>query len=164
MKLSPRIAEMLKAQIQRELNACFVYNTVAGWAAREGLLGASAFFKHQAEEEYEHFRRIADYLDQMNVEYQVGPVSPPEVSVSSLEEALRLGLSMEEENTRALLAIVQAAHEEQDWTTFQWMQWFVEEQREEEDTFRTLLDRLRLAGPATLLIDAEMAQKAKEED
>ena len=129
----------LNEQIFSEANVSRLYLAVSLWAKSKGLNGVAAFFKSQHEDEEEHMHKLEDYIISTGgrVKFQALP-APPE-NFTSVAEVLKM--SLETEN-----GLVDAFLREQDYSTFNFLQWYVAEQHEEEQLFRTLIEKAELIG------------------
>ncbi len=144
--VSKRMEEALNKQIVREAYASFLYLAMASWCDKEGLSGCAGFFYRQSDEERMHMLKIFHYLNEMD-RFAVTPaVAQPPLEFASVREVFEQTLAHEKEVTRAIYELVEVAREEKDHATYQFLQWYVEEQREEEALMRTILDRIKIIG------------------
>lgn len=144
-RLSENMRVMLEDQVRHELRNSMIYEQVRAWCEYEGFNNCGEFFKKQAEEEREHFQKIFDYVMDKNDVLNLAPFAFDGVAVKFGEGALRdmFELSMETElgTTIALDAIYKAALESGDFMTSHFALEMVHIQREEENTFQSILDR-----------------------
>jgi ferritin len=139
MHITGKMTEGLNAQIGREYSASLQYLAMAAWFEAQGLKGLSGFFHKQAEEESGHGLKIVKYLGEVGGEVSIPEIPKPRADYDSVQSLLADFLKMEEEVTRAIYALVELAQKEKDHSAYQFLQWYVEEQREEVASAHELL-------------------------
>jgi ferritin len=142
----------LNAQIGREFSASMQYVSMAAWFAEKGLGGFAEFFHKQAAEETEHGLKIVRYLGDVGGTVEIPEIARPRSDYATVEDALRHFVEMEEEVTRAIYALVELAQSEKDHSGNHFLQWYVEEQREEVTSARTLLEKAQRFGEERMLL------------
>lgn len=142
-KLSDKMVDELNAQLGRELSAANQYLAMAIHLDARSLKELSGFFYRQSEEERAHAMKFVHYLLQADATPVVPAIPEPLADFESIEKIAQMGLDREQEVTRCIHALVDLALSEKDHTTNHFLQWFVEEQLEEEATFTELLDVVR---------------------
>lgn len=157
MQIGSRVTDSLNAQIGREFFASLQYVAMAAWFEEQGLPGFAKFFFKQAGEENGHALKIVKYIAEVDGKVAIPTIAEPRREWGSIQEVLRAFLEAEEDVTRRIWALVELAQAEKDLSTFQFLQWFIEEQREEESSARSLLDRAkRLGEERAALLDATL--------
>ncbi len=168
--ISKTMEEALNNQIRLEAYASQYYLAMASWCDKEGLEGAAEFLHFQSVEEKEHMMKIFHYLSEVDG-FAVTPAIPqPPLEFDSVQEVFRLVYDHERKVTQSINDLVAICYKENDYNTLNFLQWYVEEQREEENQARTILDRIKLignGGQSLYFIDKEMkkflaAAQAKE--
>ncbi|NND07952.1 MAG: ferritin [Saprospiraceae bacterium] len=157
--LKENVEKALNNQIAMEGNASFFYLSMASWCEQQGLEGSSEFFYRQAEEEHEHMMRIFRYVLEMDGKAASPAISKAPDDFASIQDIFSDVYQHEQKVTQSINELVNLSAEENDHTTYQFLQWFVVEQREEETLIRSILDRLKLigSGPQSLyFIDKEI--------
>lgn len=139
-KLSDKMVTELNAQLGRELSAANQYLAMAIYLDERSLKELSSFFYRQADEERAHAMRFLHYLLNADAKPVVPAIPEPVGDFESIEQIAEMGLNQEREVTRCIHELVDLALSEKDHTTNHFLQWFVEEQLEEEATFSELLD------------------------
>ncbi|MBK9257009.1 MAG: ferritin [Saprospiraceae bacterium] len=145
--LSPKIINALNNQISYEAYASSFYLALAYWCDEQALVGCKNFFLRQSDEERMHMLKIYEYMSESGVKPISPAVEQPPLEYNSIEEAFKKVFEQERKVTAAIHNIVQISNEEHDFSTLNFMQWYVEEQREEEAAIRTILDRIKVIGP-----------------
>ncbi len=159
---SEEVFRALNEQLNAELRNAYLYLAMAGFFAEKGLSGFSHFFRVQAREELGHAMKIYDYILDRGGKVVLSNVSAPKQSWDSVLSAVSDFVRSEEENTRRIWRLVDVARGEGDKATEVFLNWFVEEQVEEEKLAQDLLAKVKLVGdnPAALLaLDRELARR-----
>lgn len=161
--LSKKMAEQLNAQLNFEFFSSNLYLQMSSWCAVNGYEGSANFLKAQALEEQMHMQKIFDYINEADSMAVLGQIDAPETEFKSLHEIFKSALGHEKLVTSRINDLVATAWEEKDFSTFNFLQWFVSEQHEEEDSFRGILDKFELAGTdgnSLFLIDRDLGDMA----
>lgn len=153
MKISSRMTKALNEQIAMEANASNYYLSVASWCEITGYDGSSKFFYDQADEERQHMLKFVHYLNDIGVTAIIPQVKQPPKTFKSLESIFKAALSNEQAVTKAIHKMTELAQKESDHSTFTFLQWFVNEQVEEEKLFETILQKFDLIGRDKLAIN-----------
>ena len=151
-RLSEKMTSELNAQMGRELSASNQYLAMAIYLDDKSLSDLASFYYRQAEEERQHALKFMHYVLDADAMPVVSEVPKPKCDFESVEEIAEMSLNMEREVTACIHGLVDVAMEERDHSTNRFLQWFVEEQIEEETTFNRLLDVTR-QSTNLLLID-----------
>lgn len=157
--LKENIEKALNDQIAMEGNASFFYLSMASWCEQQGLEGSSEFFYRQATEEHEHMMRIFRYILEMDGKAISPAIKKAPEEFKSIQDIFDDVYHHEKKVTQSINNLVDLSAKENDHTTYQFLQWFVAEQREEETLIRSILDKLKLigSGPQSLyFIDKEI--------
>ncbi len=158
-KLSSKMVEELNAQLGRELSAANQYLAMAIHLDQRSLKELANFFYLQADEEREHAMKFLQYLLHANDKPVIPAIPEPVAEFESIEQITEMGLAQEQEVTRCIHELVDLALSEKDHTTNRFLQWFVEEQLEEEATFNELLDVVRQSENLLLVEQYVFRQK-----
>jgi ferritin len=145
-RLSKTIEEALNQQMTTEAHAAQIYLSYAAWADRQGCGGIANFLFRHAHEERNHMMKIVEYILKRGGEVKVVAIPAPPENPKSINSMFEKVFSHEVDNTAAIYKVAKLAHTEEDWATWNFMQWFVKEQIEEETLAMELLDRMKIAG------------------
>ncbi len=159
--ISKKMENALNDQIGLEGYASFLYLSMASWCEREGLEGCARFLYRQSDEERMHMLRIFRYINEVDGHALSPSIAQPALEFDSVQSLFKQVYEHEQKVTRAINTLVALSYEEKDHTTLSFLQWYVNEQREEEALMRGILDRIRLIGegPRSLYyIDKEVDQ------
>jgi ferritin len=161
--LSKKLAKKLNDQINFEYYSSNVYLQMSAWAEYNALPGTAAFLKTHAAEELAHMHRIFKYVNETGSLALVGKLDAPPTEFKSIAEVFNEILAHEKLVTKKINEITAIAWEEKDFATFNFLQWFVDEQHEEETLVKGIVDKINLIGSdkrALFLIDRELARMA----
>jgi ferritin len=165
--INKKIEDAINQQIANEAYASSSYLSMASWCEITGLRGAAAFFYQQSDEERVHMLKMFKYINEAGGHSIVPVIKEPPATYKSIDAAFEIALKQEQEVTKQINKLVDLSLETKDYASFHFLQWFVEEQLEEERLFRTILDVIKLgvADPrcSLLLIDNEIAKIRGEE-
>lgn len=145
--LSKTIQEALNGQIAMEAKSSQAYLAMASWAEiQPGLDGVTEFFYQQSNEEREHMLKLIRYINERGGFGMVPSLEQPTVTFRSLQKVFEEFLKHEIEVSQSINELVGMALDERDFSTHNFLQWYVSEQIEEERLARTLNDKLELVG------------------
>lgn len=144
--LSSEMTAGLNKQIGLEAFASSYYLSVASWCDLQGFEGAAEFFFAQSDEERQHMLKVLHFVNEAGGEARVPQIDQPPYEFHSLKQAFEDSLAHEVRVTKAIHALTDLCLSEKDFTTFSFLQWFINEQHEEENLFRTIIDKIHLAG------------------
>jgi ferritin len=146
-RLSEKITTILNEQIKNELDSSQIYRAMSCWLDDQGWVEAAQYYFKSAQEELTHQDKIYEYLFDRNVKPKVPVCSEVEQEFKDIREILEKSLEHEIKVTKEWETIANLAKEEGDNTTYNFSQWFVNEQTEEEKKFRDLLFKLNHEMP-----------------
>ncbi len=150
--LSEKMLNILNEQVSKEAYASHLYLAMASWADVQGFEGISAWFYAQAEEERVHMLKFIHYINERGGHAIVPVIEQPPKDFKGVKEIFDASLEHEQMVTAAINNIVSLALEEKDYTTNNWIQWFVDEQLEEETSVQAIIDKLNILGDHNLYI------------
>ncbi|MGV3696216.1 ferritin [Flavobacterium sp.] len=145
-RLSDTLTQALNAQMTKEAHASQIYLSYATWADSEGFGGISNFLFRHAAEERNHMMKILEFILKRGARAKVTEIPAPPADPTSVNNCFEKVFEHEVDNTKAIYSILKLASEEEDWVTWNFMQWFVSEQEEEETLAMELLDKIKICG------------------
>ncbi len=146
------IEDICNRQIEREAYSSMLYLAMASWAENEGLKGVSGWLYAQSDEERLHMLKFVKFVNERGGKALIPALKQPPVKFKSVFEVFDETLKHEQFITNSINEIVHIALEEKDFTTHNWVQWFVTEQTEEEASVMEIIDRLKLATDKNLYL------------
>ena len=150
----------LNEHLALEFRAAHEYLAMSIWLAEHDLPGFAKWMAQQSADERLHAQRIIDHLVERDQKVKLPPISAPQMDWKSAEALCAHVMKNEQEVTSSINDLCAAAEKAKDRPAIVMLQWFVNEQMEEEAAARALLGRIRLAGNTgvgLLMIDQELA-------
>ncbi len=144
--LSNAMTDRLNKQISLEQYSSNLYLQMSAWCDHQGYTGSAAFLKEHAAEELTHMHKLFDYVSETGALAVLGALKAPPAKYKSLAEVFKITYEHELGITKSINALVASALAEQDFSTFQFLQWYVSEQHEEERLFKSILDKIEIIG------------------
>ncbi len=156
------LQEALNKQLNRELRNAYLYLAISAFFEEKGLSGFAHYFRLQAKEELGHAMRIYKFLSDRSWKIELYDIPAPSKNWEKPIDAIREFVEAEKSNTRSIWELVDIARRIGDKATEQFLQWFVEEQVEEEKSALDLYTKLEMSGDnisALLVLDQLLAQR-----
>ena len=144
--LTPAMIDRLNSQIRLEQYSSNLYMQMSAWCDHQGYTASATFLREHAGEELLHMHKLFDYVCETGALAVLGTVDAPPTSYKSLGEVFEVTYKHELGITSAINQLVASALAEQDFSTFQFLQWYVSEQHEEERLFKSILDKISVIG------------------
>jgi bacterioferritin B len=138
--LSERFVDALNEQIAREFAAAHQYVGIGTHYAAQTFPQLSAFFYEQAEEEREHAMKMVTYMVDRDANVHFGAIEEPRADFPDHVAPIRHALEQEKRVTVQINGLFEIARETRDYQSEQFLQWFLEEQVEEEAAMSDLLE------------------------
>lgn len=163
--LSQNIVKYLNDQLNLEFYSSNVYLQMSAWADNNGFPGAAKFLKAHATEEMEHMRRLFTYLNETGSLAEIYAIEAPAAQYDSLKVLFEIVLEHEKYVTSKINELVEVTFAAKDYSSFNFLQWYVAEQHEEEFLFNSILDKFKLLGEdgkSLYYIDKDLEKLADE--
>ncbi|MBI4977334.1 MAG: ferritin [Spirochaetes bacterium] len=162
MVISTKIEEALNRQINAELYSAYLYLAMASYFESHTFKGFAHWNAKQFGEEQGHAMRIYKYIFDRGGRVSLDAIAAPQKEWKSPLDAFSMAYDHEQKVTGMIHSLVELARAEKDTATERFLDWFVNEQVEEEDHARTIVDKLTLAKEnlgALFMIDAELGRR-----
>ncbi len=159
-----KMEDALNEQVNAELWSGYLYLSVSYDMDDKGYEGFASWFAVQAKEEFKHAERIMKFISERGGKVKLMPINEVKQVWSSPKEAFEDSLQQEKIVTGRIYYLMDIAIELKDYATQNLLKWFVDEQIEEEETPRKILEKLnRIEGiPAALYaLDKSLGQRGK---
>jgi ferritin len=140
------IEDALNNQIKIEAESSQYYLAMASWAETSGLNGTAKFLYMHSDEERMHMLKLVKFVNERGGNATIPALTQPPKKFESLQSVFESLLSHEELVTREINTVVDVCLQEKDYSTHNFMQWYVSEQIEEEALARNILDKLNMIG------------------
>ena len=161
--MNAHVANLLNEQINKEFYSAYLYLDFANYFERTGLAGFANYFKVQAQEERDHAMMFYQYLQDNDQLVTLEGIARPESRLDDMMAPLRQALEHEELVTASINTIYAAASEVNDYRTLRFLDWFIDEQAEEEKSARDLIAKVEQfasdARGGLYLLDQELAAR-----
>ena len=144
--MDQKVYELLNDQINKELYSAYLYLSFADYYEDEGLTGFANWYMIQAAEERDHALIFRNYLLDNSCKVQLKAIDQPDKTFSAYIEPLEAALEHEKYVTSLINDIYSAAHDVKDYRTCKFLDWFIDEQLEEEATADDMITRMKLFG------------------
>jgi ferritin len=144
--LSKKIETLLNKQVELEAASSQYYLAMASYAQVKGYNGVSKFLYRHSDEERTHMLKLVDYINERGGHGLVPTLKSPPKTFKSVQYIFEQILSHEIAVSKEINKLVEQCLAGKDYTTHNFLQWYVSEQIEEEALARTLLDKLNLIG------------------
>ena len=160
--LKRNVLKALNDQINAEFYSAYLYLGMSAWCEDRNLPGFAAWMRKQFEEEQKHALKIFDYVLEQNEAVHLAAISAPPAVYKSLQEIWEETYAHEQHVTSLIHKVYALALKEQDFATQGLMQWYVNEQVEEEATAETLLHQVKTLAKSPeglIMLDRELATR-----
>ena len=144
--LNKKIEKALNDQIKVEAESSQAYLAMASWSEGAGLSGTAAFLYKHSDEERMHMLKLIKFVNDRGGQAVIPELKQPAKDYNNLQNVFKLLLDHETRVTEEINSVVDVCLKEKDYTTHNFMQWYVAEQIEEETLARNILDKLKLVG------------------
>ncbi|MBR5145645.1 MAG: ferritin [Clostridia bacterium] len=144
--MDKKVYQLLNDQINKELYSAYLYLDMANYLGELGLDGFAHWYELQAGEEQEHALKIRKYLIENDAKVELLAIAKPDKAFDGILSVLEAGYEHEQYVTSLINDIYDAAMSVKDWRTAQFLDWFVKEQLEEEESARDLITKFNLFG------------------
>jgi ferritin len=144
--INKKVEKALNDQILVEAESSHTYLAMATWAERQGFPGTAAFLYAHSDEERMHMLKLVKFVNDRGGNSIIPAIGKPALPYKNLKDVFTALLNHEQKVTMEIHKVVDVCLKEKDYTTHNFMQWYVSEQIEEETLARNILDRLHLLG------------------
>ena len=158
--MNEKISALLNDQINKEFYSAYLYLDIANYYDDLNLDGYSNYYMIQAQEERDHALLFIKYMQNNGLKVTLNAIPKPDKEFNSVLDPLVIAAEHERYVTALINAIYHEAHQAKDYRTMKFLDWFVDEQMEEEDSADPMISRYKLFGqdPKGLyLLDQEYA-------
>lgn len=161
-ELSSTLCAALNQQIKNEFQSAYAYLKMSAECATGRLKGSAHWLRRQWEEELSHAMKLLEYVIERGNKVELKSIEEPQFEFKSLTAVFEQVLKNEQAVTAEINELYEQSVLERDYAAQAFLQWFVTEQVEEENSAQEILDTLRVAGDrgtALLMVDRQLAQR-----
>ena len=165
MMLNEVVQEAINEQINNELFAMYSYMSMSAYCEHKQLRGCAHWMRLQSQEEYAHAMRLYDFLIVRQGRVKLRPIAQPQIDFASVPEVFQKALDQEQMVTGQINSLYEMAFKEKAFAALVELEWFINEQVEEEKTARDIVYKFHLVkdDPAALLdLDRELSARQPE--
>jgi ferritin len=158
--LHRNLVGQLNEQVNLEFFSANMYLQMSAWCEVQGLKGAAFFLQKHSGEELDHMRKIFGYLNDQGSMALIGQIDAPPVDYKSVAELFARALGHEREVTAKINQLVDQSLTLKDYATFNFLQWYIAEQREEETLFTEIVAKIEMLSGENrglFFVDREIA-------
>ncbi len=161
--ITDQLADALNGQVENEMHAAHLYLSMSSWFDALSLSGCAAWMRLQYQEEVGHALKIFDYVNEAGGRAVVPAVAAPQAEWSTPLDAFESAYAHERKVTGLINDLYELAAQEKDHAAGVMLQWFINEQVEEEASVSLIVDRLKLIGDdrgALLVLDEQLGSRS----
>lgn len=161
--ISSKLQDAINEQINKELYSEYLYFSMAAYLERLGLPGFSNFMRIQAQEEHAHVIKFYNYLLERQGKVVLKAIAAPDVEFESPQEVFKQTYEHEQYVTSLINNLMTIAIEEKDYAAQSFLNWFIDEQVEEEASMDKVLAQLKMVsgdGKGMYLLDKELGLRS----
>lgn len=163
--ISTTIQDALSEQLNHEFYSAYLYLAMSAYCSNADFNGAASWLEMQYEEEVQHATKIYRYLIEQGVPLELRQIDQPPSEFGTLVEVFESSLSHEQAMSARLNELSDLALAAKDHATYNLLQWFVNEQVEEEATVSAIIAKLKMVkgdGYGLLMVDNELGARTAE--
>lgn len=163
--LTKNVLKALADQINAEFYSAYMYLGMSAWCEGRNLPGFAAWMRKQFEEEQKHALKIFDYVLEQNEAVSLAAIAQPPAAYKTLQEIWEKTYAHERHVTSLIYKVYALAQKEQDFATQGLMQWYVNEQVEEEQQASSILEQVKMVGTtssAVFFLDRHVSKSRGE--
>lgn len=160
--ITKRLQDAINEQINAELWSAYLYLSMSMDAESKGLKGVANWMYIQWLEEQDHAHILTEYLNSRNAHVQLKPIDKVQTMWKDIDEMFRDTLRHEREVTKSIHELIILAWHEKDLPTISRLQWFINEQVEEENSAQDIIDDIEQVGSDKIglyLLDKQLAER-----
>ena len=162
--VSENMEKAINEQLNAEMYSGYLYLSMAAYFEDQDYPGFAQWMRVQAQEELDHAMKFYDYLNTRGARVTLTAIEAPQTEWDSIEDVFKHVLEHEQMVTSLINNLVDIAIEEKDHATNQFLQWYVEEQVEEEESAMEVLGKIKRAGGAgaaniLYMLDSELGSR-----
>jgi ferritin len=160
--MSKTMQDALNEQMKHEFYSSYLYLSMSAYCDQANLPGLARWMRAQAQEETKHAMKIFDHMLDRGGRVELRELGRPPVDFSSPRDVFEQAHNHEQQVTASINKVYGLAVDERDFASTVFLDWFVQEQVEEEKTSGLLAEQLRMVGedrPGLLMLDRELGQR-----
>ncbi len=161
--LSQKLLDALNEQLNKEYYSSYLYLSMAAYFDDKNLQGMASWMKLQSDEEHLHAMKFFDFIIRVGGRVNLGAIGEPKIEWDSPQSAFEAALEHEKFITKSIYELVEKAVAEKEYATQTFLNWFVDEQVEEEETVNTIVEKFKMIGDSAsglYMLDNELGARS----
>jgi ferritin len=155
----------INEQISNELFSSYSYLSMSAYCEHEQFTGCAHWMRMQSQEEYAHAMRLYDFLTARNGRVELRPIAAPQLEFDSVAQVFDKALEQEQVVTGQINSLYELAFQEKAFAALVELEWFIQEQVEEEKSAREIVHKFKLvAGDSAALLDLDRELNGRQPD
>lgn len=146
LRISKETIDLLNKQLNEEHYSANLYFNMAGWCSAQGLKGAAKFLYGHSNEEHGHLDKISEFIQKVGGQPIMTAMQAPTTEFKNVEEIFETIVKHEKYITECVNKLVETSEKNKDYATMRFLDWFVNEQVEEENLFDEIMDKIKILG------------------
>ena len=144
--ISKKMQKALNVQLNKEFHSAYMYLGLSAYASKNGFNGCAKWFNLQYQEEVAHAMKLFRYLEDQDAKIELQDIKSFNLSEGSILDVFKIAFAHEQKMTGWLNELSDMAMKEKDHATYNLLQWYVNEQVEEESIFGEVIDKFKMVG------------------
>jgi ferritin len=161
--ISKKMTDAINEQINKELFSEYLYISMQAWLADQSLDGMANWMDAQSKEEHFHAMKLFNYLIERGAKVRLKAIEEPTVEFENPLKAFSMALEHEKFISKSINELMDLAIKENDHATRSFLQWYVDEQVEEEASVDRIVNMLKMVGEnghGIMMIDRELSARS----
>lgn len=163
MAISATLERAINDQIRKEMYSAYLYLAMSSYMEEKNFSGMAHWLEHQAKEEMEHAMKFYHYIHERNGHIELQAIAQPPVEFGTPLQLFEQVLEHEKGVTASIHALYDLASAEKDYAAQVLLQWFIQEQVEEEANATRIVEMLKMAGEhisVLMMLDHELGKRS----
>jgi ferritin len=163
MEMNKKLEDAFNKQINKELHSGYIYLSMSAYFENENFPGMAKWMKHQAQEEYEHAMKLFNFLVERGNKVELKAIDAVPTTWKSPLDVFETALNHEKKVTGLIHSLLDLSMQEKDHPAVSHLQWFVDEQVEEEASADAIVQKLKMTDGhkhVLLMLDKELSQRS----
>ena len=160
--MNKKVYKVFNEQVQAELYSAYMYLAMSLYLENKNFKGMASWLKVQYEEERQHAFRLAKFMQERGVKPELLQIDSPPAEYGTPLEVFTKALEHEQYVTSRIHSMYEVAVKEKDYAAMTHLHWFIDEQVEEEDQTREIVDKLTMVGDnmnGLFVIDSQLGAR-----
>lgn len=161
--LSEKLLDALNEQLNKEYYSSYLYLAMAAYFDDKNLQGMANWMKKQSDEEHIHSIKFFDFIIRVGGRIKLGAIGEPAKEWDSPQSAFEAAYEHEQFISKSIYDLVTLAVEEKEYSTQTFLNWFVDEQVEEEETVKAIVEKFKMISASAsgmYMLDTELGSRA----